>query len=68
LAALEPVTLLEGVQQRLNNLGYWCGDPHGTLGDGTRRALRKFQRRCGLTESGEADDRTRTLLLAVHCS
>ena len=59
---LDPETELIGVQKRLNNLGYHCGAPGGTMNDATRDALRAFQRRFSLTQTGEADDATKKLL------
>ena len=59
---LDPETELMGVQKRLNNLGYFCGDPDGTLNDQTRDALRDFQSRFSLPQTGEADDETKALL------
>jgi hypothetical protein len=59
---LDPETELIGVQKRLNNLGYVCGEADGTLTDQTRDALRAFQRRFALPQTGEADDATKALL------
>jgi hypothetical protein len=63
---LDPITELAGVQKRLNNLGYFCGDPDGTLNDDTIIALCDFQIRFGLEESGEADDATVAKLAEIH--
>jgi N-acetylmuramoyl-L-alanine amidase len=59
---LDPESELIGVQKRLNNLGYYCGDPDGTMNDSTREALRAFQLRFSLPQTGVADDATKELL------
>ena len=51
-----------GVQGRLSNLGYDCGDEHGELGPVTRSALRAFQETYEMTVNGEADSATREKL------
>lgn len=63
---LNPLEDLSGQQQRLNNLGYHCGEADGELNEDTRRALRRFQREHGLAESGEADAQTRDKLQQIH--
>lgn len=63
---LDPLDEVSGQQQRLNNLGYTCGEANGELNEDTQRALRQFQREHGLPESGEADARTQDLLKQIH--
>jgi len=46
---------VSGVQGRLCNLGYYGGPIDGELSDETREAIRAYQRKCGLVESGYAD-------------
>jgi hypothetical protein len=46
---------VSGVQGRLANLGYYEGAVDGELGDETREAIRAFQRRHDLVESGAID-------------
>jgi hypothetical protein len=62
---LDPINTLSGVQKRLNNLGFKCGDPDGELNDATRSALSKFQQRFDLPVTGEADDATTAKLESV---
>ena len=62
LGYLDPVDLITGVQQRLNNLGYDCGGEMGELGERTREALRKFQADNQLQETGEPDNATKAKL------
>jgi hypothetical protein len=62
LGHLDPISEITGVQGRLDNLGYACGDEFGEPGAETRRALRRFQADHGLPVTGEADDATRQAL------
>ncbi len=55
LAHLDPLNTIEGIQDRLNNLGYSCGEEHGEIGEQTAAALREFQAEHGLPESGNVD-------------
>lgn len=57
-----------GLQQRLNNLGYLCGEEDGQAGAVTRQRLESFQRAAGLEESGQLDDATKAKLLELHGS
>jgi len=66
LGCLDPVTETVGVQARLNNLGFNCGEVDGMAGPETKTAICQFQRKYGLTESGEADSATRDKLVEVH--
>ena len=43
LGHLDPIDTISGVQARLNNLDYDCGDEDGILGPMTRNAIRNFQ-------------------------
>ena len=65
LGSLDPLDLISGVQQRLNNLGYNCGGEMGKFGEKTRDALKKFQADNKLTESGEPDAATKAKLLEL---
>lgn len=62
LGNLDPLDQISGVQQRLNNLGYNCGDQLGKLGEKTKAALKKFQAENKLNESGEPDAATKAKL------
>jgi hypothetical protein len=68
LGRLDPVSNTRGVQQRLSHLGFDCGDADGELGPRTRDALRRFQAKHGLRQSGEPNQRTRSKLREVHQS
>lgn len=62
LGQVDPLDTTRGVQARLRNLGFYHGAIDGVDGADTKSALRAFQLRHGLTESGTADDATRTKL------
>ncbi len=44
------------VQQQLSRTGYYHGAIDGVVGDGTRRAIRSYERANGLRVDGEIDD------------
>jgi peptidoglycan hydrolase-like protein with peptidoglycan-binding domain len=46
------------VQRQLITLGYYKGEPNGTLDEATRTALMEYQRVSGLTETGELSEDT----------
>lgn len=52
------------VQVRLKQLGYLYADPDGAFGSGTALALKYFQRKHGLMESGIADEETQRVLFS----
>jgi putative peptidoglycan binding protein len=66
LGHIDPIESLTGVQQRLANLGYFCRSELGTLGDATQAALRAFQKKSNLSQTGEIDEGTRQLLKQAH--
>ena len=66
LGGLEPKDTLAGVQQRLNNLGFFCGEADGQFGPRTHGALLRFQRREKLDLTGQCDAGTVARLEALH--
>jgi hypothetical protein len=66
IEALPPVTELAGVQLRLTNLGYDCGDGNGAMNDETHAALSAFQELHKLDVTGDADDATSAKLKEVY--
>lgn len=68
LGHLAPATEVEGVQARLNNLSYDCGNVDGELGPKTKSALARFQHDHQLPETGRPDQETRDKLKEVHGS
>jgi hypothetical protein len=60
---------VSGVQQRLNNLGFYCGPVDGVRGANTKLAVEKFQSLFGLDVNGVPDkENTQAKLEAVHDS
>lgn len=68
LGHLRPIDDVAGVQARLEALGHDCGGEDGVVGERTREALRGFQRKHALPESGEIDEATRAKLREVFGS
>lgn len=69
IGRLDPVSEICGVQQRLNNMGYYCGGNDGRLrGDMVRSAVKRFQAAYGLEETGELDEQTKERLSREHGS
>lgn len=66
LGGLDPIETVEGVQARLCNLGFDCGEIDGEAGDKTELAVLAFQRKYELDVTGEIDDETRSKLNEVH--
>ena len=54
----EPLNSVQGLQQALLMLGYFCDDT-GKLDDQTRNAIKELQAHEGLKETGEPDDTLR---------
>jgi hypothetical protein len=67
LGGVDPIDTISGVQQRLQNLGYTC-PRDGLLDDGTRAAIRDFQKDREIEASGEPNDATCRALVDAHQS
>jgi peptidoglycan hydrolase-like protein with peptidoglycan-binding domain len=65
---LDPVGETTGLQSRLKNLGLFEGEIDGVLSPATKAALRLFQRRENLAETGEPGPETLAALTRVHGS
>lgn len=59
---------VKSLQQRLNELGYFTGDSTGSYGDNTARAVTRFQRDNGLSETGSVDSATYEALFAPNAA
>ena len=66
LGHLDPVEELSGVQARLNNLGFFCGEVDGESDPLTEQAIVDFKTRHGLEPTSTVDDATRARLLELH--
>ena len=66
LGGLDPISELTGVQARLNNLSFDCGEVDGKMGPRTRAALKRFQEKHDLPATGQLDEETREKLRKVH--
>jgi hypothetical protein len=63
---LDPIDGIAGVQERLENLGYTCGEDDGEIGLATNWALRRFQAANDLPVTGKIDSATKDTLLKQH--
>ncbi|MDH4267528.1 MAG: peptidoglycan-binding protein [Deltaproteobacteria bacterium] len=68
LGHLDPIDQNSGVQQRLKNLGFECGQVDGVVGPQTQEAIRAFQAKHKLEETGELNEATREKLKSEHGS
>ena len=63
---LDPIDLLSGQKARLNNLGYFAGDPDLAADDDFRSAVEEFQCDQGLTVDGQCGAKTQAKLKQIH--
>lgn len=63
---LDPIEKNQGVQARLNNLGFDCGKEDGVVGDNTKTALIAFQEKNEIDENGEIGSLTRNKLKELY--
>ena len=68
LGYLDPVDQIEGVQQRLKNLGYYTGEIDGVHGDKTRTAIQFYQQENDISVSGKIDAALKDSLHSGHGS
>jgi peptidoglycan hydrolase-like protein with peptidoglycan-binding domain len=68
LGQLDPPSTNTGVQSRLTNLGFSCGEVDGIIGPLTSAALRAFQESVGIEPTGTITEATRKLLAQAHGS
>jgi N-acetylmuramoyl-L-alanine amidase len=63
---LNPIDTTSGVKQRLNNLGYNCGDESDDESPQFKEAVTQFQGDHQLNPTGEVDAATRAKLESLH--
>lgn len=63
---LNPIDTLSGIKQRLNNLGYNCGDESDDETDALKEAIIRFQGGQKLNPTGELDGATRAKIESLH--
>ncbi len=64
---LDPHDTDEGAKGRLKNLNFYFGEVNSTVDDEpAKRAIKEFQKKNGIDESGELDDTTRSRLQSKH--
>ena len=68
LRRLPPITEMSGLQARLNNLGFPCGEGAKRFGPAIARALEAFQREYDLPTTGMPDEQTKAKILELHGS
>jgi N-acetylmuramoyl-L-alanine amidase len=68
LGHMDPVTEISGVQARLSNLGFECGQINGALSRMTQEGIRAFQAKHGLEITGRPDEATEQKLKEEHGS
>lgn len=65
LGNLDPIDEISGIQGRLHSLGYYEGSINGRMDEKTKEALEIFQRSQDLEVTGEADEKTKNLLMQM---
>jgi hypothetical protein len=63
LGGLDPIDELTGVQDRLQNLGFYTGPIDGAESKDLTHAIEEFQAAAGLTVNGKLDQQTRDALV-----
>lgn len=63
---LNPIDTVSGIKQRLNNLGYHCGDESEDESDKFKEAIIQFQGDQKLKQTGELDAGTKSKLESLH--
>jgi len=65
---MDPANEVSGLQARLKNLGIYFGEMNGEMNEETIEAIREFQRRKELEQTGDFNEDTRSQLDALHHS
>ena len=68
LGELDPITEISGVQQRLQNMGFYEGPIDGKMSEELEQAIRIIQERNDLEPTGKLDETTRDMIQEEHGS
>lgn len=68
IRGMDPIEEIPGICKRLNNLGYPCPSDVAEITPAVAGALRAFQEKNGLEQTGEADAKTKDRLKQAHGS
>ena len=68
LGHIDPLDEVYGQQQRLCNLGFYNGPINGVYDEETKNAIRSFQKKYKLKETGQMDSLTLSKLEKLHGS
>jgi len=63
---LDPIDEVSGIQERLNNLGFYCGPENNFIGPSTEVAIALFQAEHGLEQTGQIDEPTKRKIEEIH--
>ena len=63
---IDPISEINGIQNRLNNLGIFCGKIDGVLGPKTEEDIQEFQVAYGLEVTGKIDEQTKNKLKEIY--
>lgn len=66
LGRLQPLSEISGIKIRLRNLGFDCGDTNDNETPSLAAALKAFQGKNGLKQTGELNGETRAKLKKIH--
>ena len=63
---IDPIDILSGIQGRLKNMGFFLGEVDGKNSAALKNAIRRFQAKQGLDETGEADQATKDKIVEAY--
>lgn len=66
LGYMNPAQDMSGIQGRLKNLGFYKEEINGNFDDATRYAIKKFQARAGLPQTGEVTPELVSAIGSAH--
>jgi hypothetical protein len=68
LGHIDPLDSIAGLQARLNNLNFDCGEVDGAFGDKTRAAVQQIQKQKGLNITNDISDELTSFLKKMYLS